>query len=77
MGPYTTREAAEEEEKNKRRHAKEAVRQAESARAEERVWSGELKQGHIARHAAEHAAREDAISASAPTVSGHKSARFA
>jgi hypothetical protein len=60
---YIAREAIEEEEKNKRRHAKEIVRQAESARAEERAWSEELKRDHIARHAA---ARAEAIASSAP-----------
>ena len=59
---YRAREAAEEEEKSKRRHPKEAIRQAESERTEERAWSEELKQDHIARHAA---ARAAAISASA------------
>jgi hypothetical protein len=34
---YTAREATEEEEKNKRRHDKEIVRQAESVRAKEQA----------------------------------------
>jgi hypothetical protein len=34
---YTAREAAKEEEKNQRRHAKETVRQAKSTRAKERA----------------------------------------
>jgi hypothetical protein len=61
---YTAREAAEEEEKNKRRQAKEIVRQAKSGRAEERAWSEELKRDHKARHSATRAARAEAISAS-------------
>jgi hypothetical protein len=65
---YTAREAAEEEEKNKRRYNKEIVRQAESARAEERAWSKELKRDHIARHAAICVARVDAVLASTPAL---------
>jgi hypothetical protein len=34
---YTAREATEEEEKNKRRYAKEIVRQAKSGKAKERA----------------------------------------
>jgi hypothetical protein len=63
---YTAREAAEEEEKNQRRHAKEAIRQAESARAEEYIWSKELKLEHLARHATARAARESVASSLAP-----------
>jgi hypothetical protein len=62
---YIAREAAEEEEKNQRRHAKETVRQAESARAEEHIWSEELKREYLARHAAARAARESIASSSA------------
>jgi hypothetical protein len=64
---YTAREAAKEEEKNQRRHAKETVRQAESARAKERAWSEELKREHLARHTAARAVRAEAITLSALT----------
>ena len=65
---YIAREAAKEEEKNKRRHDKEIVRQAKSARAKERAWSEELKRDHIARHATARATRELVASSLAPAL---------
>jgi hypothetical protein len=62
---YIAREAAKEEEKNKRRHAKETVRQAKFARAKERAWSKELKRDYVACHAIIYTTRAKAIVLSA------------
>jgi hypothetical protein len=63
----TGREAAEEEEKSKRSHAKELVRQAESCRAEDQAWSKELKQDHINRHSTAYTTINTAVKASVST----------
>jgi hypothetical protein len=64
---YTGREAAKEEEKSKRSHAKELVRQAESCRAEDQAWSKELKQDHINRHSTAYTTIHTAVKASVST----------
>ena len=65
---YIAREAIEEEEKNKRRHNKEIVRQAKSTRAKERAQSEELKRDYIACHAVARATRELVASSLAPAL---------